>query len=484
MRSRHPWFRSAIICLAFLLEGMSSSSINVQVHAISETLGVDRVALGLIAAAFLIAYAGLLPAAGRLVDTWNRRAVFLLGVALFGTGCALCATALAGWQLVLGRAVQGAGAALSAPATLALITADLPAGPTRNRVVTLYGAMGAAGFSVGLAVPGFVVASYGWRASFGILVPVVLAILLVAWRIPSGRAGDVRAVDLPGAAVLTAGLMIGMHAISGLAVTPPWLLAVEVCLVAAAVLALRRRGKAGFPVEVTRAPQVRASCVTLAAVFAGVVASTYVVSLGLQQRPGVDAFDVGLLVLPQPLAFAALSPAGALLVRRFGPRAVSVVGMAVTAVAVGYLGLAGFGQPWVLGMLPGMAGIGAGLALTYPAASIGAVDAAPADARGTTSGLLTTWQNAGGAVGLAVVTALGLVPGPGSSVEPEPGIAASAALVVFGLLISFWLARSAGRGSQVTYPGPRDDDAVPTLFSNPAGGEADDEWTPPSSASG
>lgn len=440
-RSGYSWLRTTIICLALLLEGMSSSSINVQVSAVRDALEPGRVELGLIASAFLLAYAGLLPVAGRLVDAWNRRTVFLLGVGLFGVGCLVCASAPAGWLLIAGRFVQGVGAALSAPAALALITADLPEGAHRNRAVALFGAMGAVGFSLGLVLPGFVVAQYGWRISFLVFVPVVLVVLAVTWTVRAAPPAERQPVDLLGSALLTGLLLVGMHTIGGIGSSPNWLLGVESVLVAAlAVVLVRRGGVGGFPARVVRSPRVLACCVGLAAVFAGVLASMYIVSLGLQEQYGADAFAVGLAILPQPIAFSVLSGLGGRLVTRFGSNLVLGAGLLLTASALVYLGLAAFTLPPVAGMLPAMALVGAGLALCFPAASIGAVNAAPAEYRGTTAGLLTTWQNVGGATGLALVTALALVPEPGGDTGPVPGMYVSAAFILLGGLAALAIA--------------------------------------------
>lgn len=434
-------FRMTVICLALLLEGMSSSSINVQVSAIRTDLQIDAVELQLVASAFLVAYAGLLPIAGRLVDSWNRRTVFLVGIALFGVGCLSCAGADAAWMLVVGRFVQGAGAALSAPAALALITAGLAEGKARNSAVALYGAMGAVGFSLGLVLPGAVVAFLGWRMSFLLFVPIVLLVLAVTWSVRVERAPDHQRVDVFGAILLTASLILTMHAIGGITTLgAPMLIAHVVVIALLLIVLVKRHGIAGFPPEVVRSPRVVAACVGLASVFAGVVASMYVLSLGLTERAGADAFEVGLAILPQPLAFSLLSGVGARFVTRFGPGRTFAMGATLLAASLAYLGVIGVGVPLWVGVLPSMAGVGAALALCFPAASIAAVNAAPAAFRGTTAGLLTTAQNAGGAVGLAVVTALAVVPGPENTTGVGMGMFVSAAAIVLGVAVAAVLA--------------------------------------------
>ncbi|KRC58417.1 hypothetical protein ASE14_17600 [Agromyces sp. Root81] len=422
--------RMVVVCLALLLEGMSASGINVQIAAMRDEVGIGSAELALVASAFLIAYAGLLPIAGSLADTLDRRRVFLLGIALFGVGCLVCAFAPEAWVLVAGRLVQGAGAALSAPAALALITEGLPNGAARNRAVALYGAMGAVGFSLGLVVPGLVVTVLGWRASFLVSIPVVLAVLAATWRIRAGRTRSTERPDLVGAVLLTAGLMIGVHLVGAIGRLPALLAGIELAVFGGVVIALiARRGVRGFPSGVVRSSGVRAACLALAGVFAGVVASMYVLSLGLVES-GATALVVALLILPQPLAFSMLAGSGARLVTRIGARPTAGIGAAVLVASLTWLGFVGLAAPPWVGVLPAMLGVGCSLALAFPAVSVAAVDAAPEEARATTAGLLTTAQNIGGAVGIALVTTAGLVPGVGESVGIEPAMFVSALFVV------------------------------------------------------
>ncbi|TDE91466.1 MFS transporter [Occultella glacieicola] len=420
--------RTGVICLALLLEGMSSSSINVQIHAMATDLGLGGAEVPIAVGAFLLAYAGCLPVAGRVADVWSRREVFRLGVALFGAGCLVCALAQGPGLIVAGRFVQGAGAALSAPAALALITAGLGEGPARNRAVAIYGAMGAAGFSLGLVLPGFVVAQVGWRWSFVLLVPIVAAVLAVTARLhtnlPSGGRLDVR-----GALGLTGVLMLVMHALGGIGSTGAGTLAIELGLAGALVAWLIRRGGVGdYPTAVLASAPIRAACLGLAGVYAAVLSSMLALSLGLQGQGDLDAFALGLLILPQPVAFTLTAGLGSRLVSRLGPARVMAAGALVLAASLGYLVVVGAQQPWTATMLPAMAGVGIALGLAFPAASIAVVDAAAEGDRGTASSLLTTAQNVGGALGVSALTALALLP----STESEGGSAAEAAVLAEG----------------------------------------------------
>ncbi|WP_067432698.1 MFS transporter [Nocardioides jensenii] len=433
--------RTVIVCLALFLEGMSSSSINVQIAAVEKDFAPGPVELQLIAGVFLISYAGLLPLAGQLVDRSNRRTLFQTGVVLFGLGSLACAMAPAAPFLVLGRFAQGAGAALSAPAALALITTGLPVGAARNRAVTTYGAMGAVGFSTGLVVPGAMVTALGWRSSFLVLVPIVMLVVAATWRIPTSVAQRSGRLDLPGALLLTLALALALSLVSGVGSLSVAVLGAGAIVLAGLVAALvRRGGVGGIPRSTFGRPRVLGAGLGLAAVFAGVLSSMFVLSLELQTGDGMDAYEVGLLILPQPLAFSAASRAGAAAVGRHGPGRTLAAGMLLIVSSLVLLATITVGPPQARTLIA-MALIGVGMALSFPAASIAAVDATPEALRGTTAGLLTTAQNVGGALGLAVVTALDLVPRDRGDAA-APGLLVAAALIVGGGLAAAAAART------------------------------------------
>lgn len=434
--------RTVIVCLALLLEGMSSSSINVQVHGIRTDLGVAGAQLQLVVGAFLLAYAGFLPVAGRLADVASRRAVFRIGIVLFGVGCTMCALATGGLLVIAGRLVQGVGAAMSAPAALALITAGLADGPRRNRAVAIYGAMGAAGFSLGLALPGLVVAHLGWRAGFVLMLPFVVLVLAATAGIATNVPGEGR-IDIVGAALLTAALITAVHAIGGVGSLSLPVLAGEGLVAALLVVALVVRGGiAGYPARLVRHPGIVAACVAIGTTYAAAVSTMFVLSLGLQVRAGLDAFELGLLLVPQPVAFALTAGLGSRLVTRLGAGRVLAVGGLVLAGSLAVLVAAGASPSWVAAVPPAMAGVGASLGMLFPAASIAVVDAVPEPDRGSAAGVLAASQNIGGALGVAVMSALAVVPAATNDVGVRPGMAVGVVMVLFGgIVVATFLAR-------------------------------------------
>lgn len=426
------------VCLVMFIEGLSSSSINVQVAAVRADLAPGPVGLQLVASTFLVAYAALLLPAGRLADWLDRRKVFLVGLTLFALGSLLGALAPSVWVLVAARLLQGTGAALTAPAALGLITAPLPEGPERNRMVALYGALGAVGFSTGLVLPGFLVAHLGWRSSFAVLLPFVALVLALTWRVPSapGRRPEDGAAGRPDwwGTVAVLGLIGGgtwllgaARGLSGSALVT----ALLVLTVLGAVVLARRH--LTLPGGLLVAPVARAVA-TIGGGSAGMLASIYVLTLALQDWHGVDAFTVGLLILPQPVCFALLARVGSAWVSRSGTTAPIVTGMSLITLATAALALAGPGAPPEVVVPLCMGVVGTGLGLLFPAASICAVNGTPEQIRSSTAAALTCSQNIGGSAGIALVTALALVPQPGAPGSLVAPMVVCAVLVAAGLV--------------------------------------------------
>lgn len=442
------------ICSALLVEGMSASSINVQVGAIRDDLGLTGTQLQLVAGSFLVAYAAFLPVAGRLVDIHDKRRVFQAGILLFSLGCVVCAAAAGSWTLVLGRVIQGAGAALSTPAALALITTGLSPGPKRNRAIGIFSAMGSIGFSLGLVVPGLVVTDLGWRLSFLLYLPLTIVVLLVTLRLAPADVDIEGKADIAGAFSLTAALMLLMSAVGGVGTTAPMWIVLQLAGATACALFYRHRTtRTGrlIPVDVLRSRRVIAYCLALAAVFAAIVTSMYLISLALQTNRGYDAFGAGLALVPQSIANAAAAALGARLVTRVGAARVLMAGMALITGGLAYLGLVGMDRSYATGILPAIVIIGVGVAMCYPAASIGAVDDVAVVHRGVASALLVMFQNVGGALGLALATATGVVPAPGRATDVAVGMFVSAAFLVIGGLAAFVV----GRRPAPSRPSPR-----------------------------
>src|SRR5215831_20961192 len=200
--------RLALILVASFMVVLDFTIVNIALPSIEHDFGMATSAAQWVVTGYAIAFSGLLILGGRAADLLGRRRMFVIGLVVFSL--ASLAGGLAGDPVLLiaSRVVQGAGAAMVAPAALSLITTSFPAGPQRTRAIGLYGSIASVGFVSGQVLGGVLVEWTSWRSVFLVNVPVGLAAAILAPRvIGEGAAGDVpggRRLDVRGAALITA----------------------------------------------------------------------------------------------------------------------------------------------------------------------------------------------------------------------------------------------------------------------------------------
>ncbi|MFC9971574.1 MFS transporter [Spirillospora sp. NPDC127200] len=384
--------------------------VNVALPSARRELAAGATATSLVAAGYGLAYAASLVVAGRLGDRYGRRRVFTAGLALFTLASAACGLAPAAEVLVAARVVQGVAAALVAPQVLALLGALYP-GAARARAFAWYGTtVGLAGMG-GQTLGGLLIAAdpggLGWRTCFLVNVPVGLAALAPLRRLVPETFGPARSLDLGGALLLGAGLVLVIVPLTHPGAWPALLAAVPV--LGAFAVAQRRRVAAG------RAPLLdpallrdRAFARGLAAVallFATSAGLTFVLALVLQEHHGLGPLAAGAIFTALNAGFcAAATRAG-----RFAPP----VGAALLAAGLLSIAVTAAG-PHPGRLLPGLLLAGAGMGLTMSPLISAALTAAGDELAGQASAVLGTVQELAGVAAVAVtgLVLLGLRAGP------------------------------------------------------------------------
>ncbi|GAA0438847.1 MFS transporter [Streptomyces luteireticuli] len=414
--------RSPVTALAVLLTGVFMAVLDtfvvlVAAPAIQRDLHASDADVQLILAGYQLTYAIALITGARLGDLLGRRRMFLTGMAVFTLASAACAAAPGAGALIAARLVQGLGAAVMFPQVFSMIQVLVPAERRARALGALGAVIGAAGVA-GQLLGGLLVAAdlFGtsWRPVFWVNVPVGLAALvLTAARVPESRApGSGRRPDLPGAGVLTVALgLLVVPLVEGRERGWPWWTWLSPVAAAAAFgcfAAVERRART--PLLRPGLLRERPFAVGIALVlltYSGINSSFLVLSLTVQDGLGLGTLGAGLVYVPFAAAFFAASVAAGRLARR-GHRLLvrgallSALGHATGITAVLLAG--GSLSPWHLA--PGLALTGAGNGLLVTPL-IGTVlsRVAPAEA-GMASGVLSTGQQVGGAVGVAVVGTL------------------------------------------------------------------------------
>jgi MFS family permease len=375
-----------LLCVAQFVVVLDVTIVAVALPAIRDALGFSTAGLQWVVTAYTLSFGGLLVAAGRLGDLAGRRRVFRAGLVLFGAASLACALAPGGSALIAARAVQGAGAALQAPAGLALVTATFP---DRRRAVAWWTAAAAAGGASGWVLGGVLVEALGWPSVFAVNVPLCAAAALLVPRVLAESRGTARSLDVPGTAAVTAGLSL---LVLGLTQAPLALPVAAVALVAFAAIERRARDPI-LPAWALRRPGfTRANAVALT-LTATTTSAMFLAVLFQQEELGRSPLAAGLWSAPLNLAVIA------------GARVRAPMPAGLAAIAAGALALeAGL-------LLPAFVLMGLGLGSASVASTASGTEALPAGEQGIASGVLNAAAQIGSALGLAIVVPLGYTAG-------------------------------------------------------------------------
>ncbi|WP_410570140.1 MFS transporter [Amycolatopsis sp. cmx-4-61] len=414
------------MCAGMFLVQLDVTVVNVALPAIGADLHGGLAAQQWVVDGYSVTLAAFLLTGGALGDVQGHRRVVLTGFALFGTASAVCGLAATAPLLVVARAVQGLGAALLLPGTLAVITNAHPERAQRARALGIWAGISALALAAGPVLGGAVVSTVGWRPVFWLNVPVVLAAAFATRRVvPRGERVPGRRIDVAGVATAAPALGAGVYAVIARSVPA----AVVAVVALAAFLVLERRSpEPMLPLDIARRT-LPATFVSAAMNFVG-IGTILVLTLYLQGVRHASAFEAGLEVLPLFGPLSVLAPVAGRLVARFGPRPLMVAGLALGALGMLNLVLLD-GNSGYPALLPTLLGLGVGMGLLTTAVVTAAVSDIPAGRAGVAGGINNTARQAGGALGVAV---LGAVSGSGL---PAVGVIAAALwLVAIGVTLA------------------------------------------------
>jgi EmrB/QacA subfamily drug resistance transporter len=409
------WAALVVVCFGQLMIMVDTTIVNVALPNIQRDLGFSQADLTWVVNAYLIAYGSFLLVAGRLGDLIGRRKVFLAGVFLFTVASIGSGFAQGGENLIVGRFLQGLGGSLSAGVIIAIIVTEFQKPAERARAMSVFTLVIAGGGSIGLLAGGFLTQWASWHWIFFINLPIGVLTLVLGWRLirENDGIGFRQGVDLGGAALITAALMLGVYGIVTAADngwSSPHTIGFETAALAllAAFIGLEWRLRNPLmPLRVLAIRTLVGASAARALLFAGLSTNFFFGALYLQHIHGYNAFETGLAFLPVTLSVAVMSSGvSARLMARVGARNLLLAGLGIIVAAMAILSTAGAGAsyaPQLLGAFI-LLGVGAGSSF-LPLLTISMSEVPIADA-GLGSGFSNVTMQVGGAVGLASVTTI------------------------------------------------------------------------------
>ncbi|MGW1599060.1 MFS transporter [Streptomyces sp. NPDC002343] len=403
-----------VIVTAYLMVGVDSTVVNVALPDIRRGLGFSPTGLSWVLNAYTLAFGGLLLLGGRVGDLLGRRRTLTAGVLLFALSSLLGGLATDSGMLLAARALQGAGAALIAPSTLALITTGFPDGPPRHRALSVYSSMAGIGGSAGLVLGGMLTSWASWRWALLINVPLGLALALALPRFVPETGRHAGRLDLPGALTGTAGttsLVYAFIRVSESGWSDPGALAgfaAAAVLLAGFLLLESRADQPVLPLSLFADRDRAGGYASILLLPAGMFGAFYFLTLFAQQVLRYSPLRAGFAFLPLTLVMFTTVRLVPRLLARFGTRPVLLTGLSLATLGTGRLALLAPGDGYAAGLLCPLALIGLGMGLSFMPLNATILSAVTPRQAGAASGLLQTLQWLGGTVGLSVlVTAYG-----------------------------------------------------------------------------
>jgi EmrB/QacA subfamily drug resistance transporter len=404
-----PGFVLGTVLVAQLMVVLDASIVNVALPDMAAALQLSQTGLSWVMNAYTLAFGGLLLLGARAGDLLGRRRVFLAGMLVFSVASLVGGLATTGEWLVISRAVQGLGAALAAPAVLAMITISVPEGPERNRALGLFTAVSIGGAAIGLVAGGMLTEWVSWRWVMYVNVPIGLGVIIAAALVLPETLRHTGRVDVEGAVTSTVGMTALVYGFVH-AADAGWASPLTVAsFVAAAVLLgafvlVERRAHAPITPLALFADSTRAAAylgrITLVA---GMMGMFFFMSQLLQTVVGYSPLRAGLAFLPVPVGvFIASQVAARRLVELIGPRRTMVLGALVSASSVFWLSHTSHSPSYLsIGVPLFLMGLGNGTVFV-PITSAALQRVQPHEA-GAASGLVNVAQQVGSTLGLAVL---------------------------------------------------------------------------------
>ena len=400
-----------VIATAQLMLVLDDSIVNIALPSIQRELAVDPVHLPWIVNGYILAFGALLLLGGRVGDLWGRRGTLQVGLALFTLGSLAGGLGQSTGMLIAARALQGIGAALTAPNVLALISTTFSERKTRDTALAAYGAMSGLGIVLGLLLGGVLTDTLGWRWVFFINIPIGLLVLLGSRSLVAG-ASHRGQLGATGAALGTGGMIALVYAITRVGedgfANPAALVLFGLAAVLLALFAASQSRSANplLPLGLLRDRDRSGAYVTMLLLAIGPMGTFYVLTLHMQQVQHFSPLQTGAAWLPFAAGIVIGAGAAPKVLLEVAPRYVAAAGALLSATATYWFSKLSVDTGYWLHLAPAMLILAVGFGLGVMALTQAAVYNVDHDKAGIASALLNTAQQVGVALGLVVLASV------------------------------------------------------------------------------
>lgn len=401
----------AVASLGFFMVTLDVTIVNVALPTIGRDLGANLQALQWIVDGYALTFAAALMTGGALGDSFGARCMFAIGLGVFALASAGCGLATSPGILIGARFIQGFGAALVVPCSLALVHSAYPDVCARSHAVAVWSAAGGAAVAAGPVIGGVLVHTLSWHAIFLVNVLVGVIALVVTFAVVQSVPRVARRIDLAGqitAMAAIGGLTFALIEGPRLGLDAPVVWIAIVVTVAGAMAFIRCEQRAGepmLPLTLVRRPAFMSATLAGALLNLAFYGQVFVLSLFFQQIMGQSALQAGLSFLPMTAFIMVANLSAPYLAARIGATTTIVAGGLLAAAGLAsVLAVGPYSRAWLVAgaLLP----IGIGVGLSIPPLTSRMLDAVPATLAGAASGAFNATRQVGGAIGVALFGAL------------------------------------------------------------------------------
>jgi EmrB/QacA subfamily drug resistance transporter len=404
----------ALLCAVGFLDFIDASIVNIALPSIRSDLHFSVGSLVWVLSGYLLTYGGFMLLGGRAADLLGRRRVLVAGTILFALSSLAAGLAGSSVLLVVARLAQGTGAAMMLPAALSILTTSFKEGRDRTTALGIWGATGGLASAVGVLLGGLLTAGPGWRWVFFVNPPLCLLVLAATFRLIGGDRGraQLQNFDLRGAILATGGMLLLVYtlvqapAVGWGATRTIAALAGAIALLVAFIVNEQRHTNPLLPLSVFRIKGLAAANATQLIALAGLLSMFLFLTLYMQNVLHYTAIQTGLAYLPLCFGVGIAAGVSTKLIARIGTRPVIVTGAVIAAGGLYYLSRIPVHGTFLSDLLPGMMIMSLGLGAVFVGVTTAANAGVPANKAGLAAALLNASQQLGGALGLAVLSAL------------------------------------------------------------------------------
>jgi EmrB/QacA subfamily drug resistance transporter len=402
-----------LLAVAFL-DFVDASIVNVALPSIRADLGFSIQNLQWVLSGYLLTYGGFMLLGGRAADLLGRRRLLLAGTTVFGLSSLAAGVSSDDGVLIGARMIQGLGAAMMLPAALSILTTTFTEAGDRHRALGAWGGIAGLASAAGVFLGGVLSDGPGWRWVFFVNLPMCVLVLRATLRLvpPDGRRARTEGFDVAGAVLATAGMLLLVYTIVeapgagwGEARTIAGLAGAAAILTAFTVNELRRPHPL-FPFSILRIPGLAAADVTQMIAMAGFYAMFFFITLYMQNVLGFSQTAAGAAYLPTTFAIAISAGVCSMLFARVGTRPIIAGGAFLGAVGVFWLSRIPVDGTYVRDLLPPLVVLAVGLGAVFVGVTTAAQAGVPADKAGLAAALINTSTWLGGALGVAIFSAI------------------------------------------------------------------------------